>query len=341
MLRRLVSRVRLGPALVLMLAVALAARDAGPVRATTIDPLLWEQLVLGADFVGIIECETSGGIVAPYRVVESWKGPKAGTRFSLRIAVNYWDPQFPIVLCGEKFLVTAFKSHAPANVMSTSSGGGVPLWWRNVPADFSLPLFQGRTLLSADLGESSIAGFGTERMDLREFRRVVAELLSLKPEEQETLLLRKLAEKYIFKRHGKGKDPVSEELAALRKEIAEESSPSAMVAALGRYAGKDAKKRVSLLRHILEQGGGAATLKLIEESTDEPFTLPIFYRHAVTRTIRRRLGLQLPEPARAPRKPAAEEPPTEDKLDEMRRTLRSEKQRYQLCLVPVGALAKP
>ena len=32
--------------------------------ATTIDPLTWEELIVGADFVGIVECETAGGIVA-------------------------------------------------------------------------------------------------------------------------------------------------------------------------------------------------------------------------------------------------------------------------------------
>ena len=39
--------------------------------ATTIDPLLFEELVLGADFVGVIECEEAGGIVAAYRLIES------------------------------------------------------------------------------------------------------------------------------------------------------------------------------------------------------------------------------------------------------------------------------
>jgi hypothetical protein len=43
-------------------------------RATTIDPLIWEQMVADASFVGIVECETAGGIVARYRVIESWKG---------------------------------------------------------------------------------------------------------------------------------------------------------------------------------------------------------------------------------------------------------------------------
>jgi hypothetical protein len=32
--------------------------------ATTIDPLTWEQFASDADFIGIVECETAGGIVS-------------------------------------------------------------------------------------------------------------------------------------------------------------------------------------------------------------------------------------------------------------------------------------
>ncbi len=35
-----------------------------PVQATRIDPLTWEELVLQADFVGVVECVVAGGIVA-------------------------------------------------------------------------------------------------------------------------------------------------------------------------------------------------------------------------------------------------------------------------------------
>jgi hypothetical protein len=97
-----------------------------PASATTIDPLLFEELVLGADFVGIVECEQAGGIVASYTVVESWKGPKPGTRITIRVAVNFWEPQVPIALCGERYFVTAYKE-ASFRMTSTTSGGPVPL----------------------------------------------------------------------------------------------------------------------------------------------------------------------------------------------------------------------
>ena len=41
--------------------VALAARSAW---ATTIDPMTFPELVIQADFVGVVECTTAGGIVA-------------------------------------------------------------------------------------------------------------------------------------------------------------------------------------------------------------------------------------------------------------------------------------
>ena len=50
--------------------------------ATTIDPLTFEELVRDAHFIGIVECETAGAIVARYRVIESWKGPEAGTKLT-------------------------------------------------------------------------------------------------------------------------------------------------------------------------------------------------------------------------------------------------------------------
>src|SRR3954454_2184044 len=97
-----------------------------PASATTIDPLLFEELVLGADFVGVVECDRAGGVVASYTVVESWKGPRPGTRVAIRTAVNYWGPQFPVALCGRRYFVTAY-TEAPSRVVTTTSGGGVPL----------------------------------------------------------------------------------------------------------------------------------------------------------------------------------------------------------------------
>jgi hypothetical protein len=63
------------------------------------------------------------------------------------VAVNDWGPQFPITLCGERYFVTAYKE-APFRMMSTTSGEPAPLWWRNIPAEYRVPLWQGRKLLA-------------------------------------------------------------------------------------------------------------------------------------------------------------------------------------------------
>jgi hypothetical protein len=170
-----------------------------PACATTIDPLLFEELVLGADFVGIVECEHAGGIVARYNVIESWKGPKPGTRIIIRVAVNFWEPQFPIALCGERYFVTAYKE-APFRMMSTTSGGPVPLWWRNIPADYSLPRFQGRKLLPP--GEEHGAEFQKTRKDAQK-------LLALKPAEQEAALVNAVINNDLFGERNLGDEELS------------------------------------------------------------------------------------------------------------------------------------
>jgi hypothetical protein len=158
-----------------------------PASATTIDEMTFAELVLGADFVGIVECNRAGGIVAGYSVLESWKGPRPGSQITIRVAVNFWEPQFPITLCGERYFVTAFKQ-APLRVMSTTSGEPVPLWWRNIPADFSLPLFQGRQRLAP--GEKNGA-------DFQKIRKSAQKLLALEPAEQEAALLKSVIEKEL------------------------------------------------------------------------------------------------------------------------------------------------
>jgi hypothetical protein len=123
--------------------VVLARLDTQRADATKIVPIPFEQLVTRADFVGIVECEEAGGIVARYKVIESWKGPKAGERLTIRMATNYWGQQFDIALCGERFLVTAYRQ-PPDRIASWTVGGDVPLWWREIPVDYQLPLLQGR-----------------------------------------------------------------------------------------------------------------------------------------------------------------------------------------------------
>lgn len=270
MLKRLL-RTAACAAAVLCAAGALTA----PARATTIDPLIWEQLVADAGFVGVVECETAGGIVAGYRVVESWKGAPAGTRFRVRMAVNYWGPQFPITLVGERHLVAAYASHAPTRVMSTTLGSPVPLWWRDIPADYHLPLWQGRVRLPLRAGERPLAQLGSEHADLASFRKAVDELLSLSPEAREVRLLQALARKYL--RAGDEPAEGGEKMGAEARRMSERARAAAKKIQAANSAREIALELFELARlgsrehgfhyaagAILSQGGGAVTLSLLQ-----------------------------------------------------------------------------
>ena len=251
------------------------AAAAGPARATTIDPLIWEQLVADAGFVGVVECETAGGIVAGYRVVESWKGAPAGARFRIRMAVNFWGPQFPLTLAGERYLVTAFASRAPTRIMSTTFGSPVPLWWRDIPADYSLPLWQGRVSLPLRAGERPLGEVGSEHADLASLKRAVDELLSLNAEGREVRLLQALARKYLRvddeANDGGEKLSAEERRALVRARAAAikiQASNSAREIARELFELARLGSRESGLRHtvgaVISQGGGAVTLSLLQ-----------------------------------------------------------------------------
>jgi hypothetical protein len=158
--------------------------------ATDIVQKSFEELVLGADLVAVVECTTAGGIVARYRVIESFRGPKGGSEVSLRIAVNYWEPQFPIALVGQRFFVTAYKNSPPNILVSTSSGGPVPLWWRRIPADYETPLFQGVELMPSPGSKEKISIARRQWEGFDAMRKDVVQLASLEGEQRELLLLK-------------------------------------------------------------------------------------------------------------------------------------------------------
>lgn len=243
------------PGIPAVAALAVALLGPAPAPATTIDPLLFEELVLGADFVGVVECRTAGGVVAEYTVVESWKGPKAGTRVTIRVAVNYWEPQFPIALCGERYFVTAYKA-APSRIVSTTSGGGVPLWWRDLPADYRLPLFQGRQLLAP----------GDEKgPEFAKTRKAAQALLALPPAGQEAALLRAVINKDLFGGRWRGGEPDEARAKALKARLAGLPDADALAGELLALARADPEKWAIRVRIVLGKAGGAATLARLEK----------------------------------------------------------------------------
>lgn len=157
----------------------------GKTQATTYILPTWEQLATTSEFVGLVECITAGGIVARYRVIDSWKGVTVGTEMNISQHVDVFEPQFPISLVGEQFLVFAEKTPS-YRITSFTSGGGVPLWWRKIPTDlrcFSLiPLKEPFTRYL-----SSYLGARTGRLD--DFKTDVTYFLSCSKEGQELRLM--------------------------------------------------------------------------------------------------------------------------------------------------------
>ena len=249
-----------------------------PAYATEVDPLIWEQFAAEADFIGTVECETAGGIVAKYRVIESWKGAPAGTIITIMVAVNYWEPQFPIALIGEQYLMAAFKSNALSRIMSMTDGNPVPLWLRNIPADYSLPLFQGRVLLPLKTGNQSLYRVGSDHADLNSLKVAIEKFLALSPDEREIRLLQRLSHKYLFDRRyvERGRNPAG--LNALKKSIFDSTSVKEIVSTLLNFARKNSEKNEYAVRTILQQAGGATTLKILEETPAKqlPFDEPAY-----------------------------------------------------------------
>jgi hypothetical protein len=143
-----------------------------------------EERLLFSDFVGIVECQTAGGIVAKYRVVESFRGSKAGSDLTIAMDINFWATQYPLALCKERYLVAARKEDSPDPNMISASGGALPLKWRKIPTDFHIPLFSGHH-------EHLKPGYEKDPAIMQELD-FARRLLSGVPAEQELALLRAL-----------------------------------------------------------------------------------------------------------------------------------------------------
>ncbi len=100
------------------------AATLGGLQGTSVRPIPWQEQIVKAHMVGVVECTQAGGIVAHYTVVDSWKGPFAkGDPVKICIPPDVWGPQFPSVLIGQRYLVAARQSEG----RSANSRGLVPL----------------------------------------------------------------------------------------------------------------------------------------------------------------------------------------------------------------------
>lgn len=224
-----------------------------PALATTIDPATFEQLVLQSDLVAVVECSVAGGGVAHHRVVESFKGSfKAGDTVAVRVAANVWEPQFPVALVGQRWLVTAHAGHAPSNVTSHTMGAAVPLWWRNIKADVETPLFQGVFPVDGAKGETWL-----------KMARARIQALLQEPDAELTVL------RAVFRKSlGMGLGMPDEKVvrtprgAAARKVWAS-AQKAKSVAGLLDVVARDAKRDEHALMALLS-AGGAQTLAWVE-----------------------------------------------------------------------------
>jgi hypothetical protein len=276
-------------------------------HATTIDPLTFEERIVGADFVGIVECEQAGGIVAKYKVIVSLKGPKAGNLISLRVAVNYWEPQFPIALCGQRFFVTAYKV-APSRIISTTSGGGVPLWWRRIPADYRLPLFQGMQFLAQ----------GEEKSP--EFQKTLGmakELLALKPADQEAALLKAVIANDLFSEKWIGGERDKDKADVLRKRFIELNSASSLANELFQLAGKDPNKWAVRVRIVLGKGARELALEQLGKLPADHLPWDKRTQDELVKEIKERLGTTSVASSEEKRS-AEDEKPSETQLTKLR-----------------------
>ena len=176
-------------------------------HATSIDPMRWQQIAVQSEFIGIVECEVAGGVVAQYKVIDCWKGAAKGKSLRIQIAMDYWgNEQFAMALCGERYLIAGFKAR-PATTVSATLNGGIPLWWRQVKTDLTTPLFQGRAKLPLKKGQA-FASFGTQHTDMDAFKTEVKKFLAQDLLEQERQLLLAMCQKYLFgKRFGQADIP--------------------------------------------------------------------------------------------------------------------------------------
>lgn len=163
------------------------------IMATTYVLPTWEHLATTSEFIGVVECVTAGGIVARYRVIDSWKGSPVGTVVNISQHVDVFEPQFPISLVGERFFLFGEKS-ASYRITSFTAGGGVPLWWRNIPTDlrcFSL------IPLKDSFGRYLNSYMGARTAGLVEFKAEVLSFLHSGAEEQELRLMLAAARKNL------------------------------------------------------------------------------------------------------------------------------------------------
>jgi hypothetical protein len=204
--------------------------------------------------------------------------------------------------------------------VSTTIGSPVPLWWRNIPADYSLPLFQGRVLLPLRTIEKPLSELGSDHPDLKTFKDAVQEFLALRPDQREVRLLQSLSKKYLFPDRLPRKQKLPANYHTIKKSILGSSSAEEIVnqiLTLGREASPDWQYPTSA---VLQKAGGVTALRVLEGIAAKQAMSEEQLYHQVIGRIRSRLS-QRPIEEEGNKHAENQKAPTEEELKEMRRLL--------------------
>lgn len=156
----------------------------------------WETQVLQADLIGIVECETAGSPVAGFRVVESWKGPKPGTRITLSIFTGEFGNEFDGALCGDRYLLMAGRVQKRAETSSSDPylAPDPSRGWQGLPIDYGVSFSMAKLPLRSYPEEDDprpLSSFGSDRQTVAEFKRDVLDLLAANPADRDFKLAKK------------------------------------------------------------------------------------------------------------------------------------------------------
>jgi hypothetical protein len=265
--------------LALVAALGTAPHAAGSDR---VDGRTLEERLRDADLIGIVECEMAGIPVARYRVIESWKGPEAGARVTIRVH-DLHEPCFPpmlVTLVGQRYYVIA-RREGPRSGDAGSFEGPNPIAARELlGADYVVESHHDRELLHPPRA-------GRTPRDLPALKASVTGFLGLTPEARELRILQVLSAAY-GKQHGMsarlGAARSVEELACLLVGLPFDRAEE------GAW---DLDERLfSHVGPLLVAGGEAATLALLEKQQLGPSR----WAEQFSKSLRARLHPRPPAP---------------------------------------------
>lgn len=259
-------------------------------RATSFVVPTWQQMAQGADFIGVVKCVTAGGIVARYRVEESWKGLAKGSEFLMHRPDDDFGDQYPTLLCGDRMLVMANKTSTSEFWDSGS------LFW-TMPADY-MAMFFGAWDLESETGFKE--SFGPSVNTLKDVELLVRRFLAASDGERERDVILSLAvgghRRFLFIQRDPLEPPKS--LRMSREELAKadlmmaslQNYPdiSSLVQELIRMAQED---KVSGVLDLLREGGGRVTLDQLNAINHEAWPeVALRSLHSTKEQIAKRLG---------------------------------------------------